>query len=72
MAKLLVRLGKRLDKKVACVITNMNEPLGYAIGNFTEVWESCEVLKGRGPKDLREISDAINDNYEAAYDIFMK
>ena len=66
LSKIMVDIGEKFGKKVTAVITDMDVPLGYAIGNFTEVWESCEVLKGHGPKDLREISI-----YLASYMLFM-
>lgn len=56
LSKLMVSIGTNFNKKVMAVVTNMNQPLGNAVGNFIEVWESCEVLAGRGPKDLRDIS----------------
>lgn len=55
LAKLLVKIGKKYNKKVVCFITNMDEPLGYAIGNSLEVLESINTLIGKGPKDLTEL-----------------
>ena len=55
LAKLLVKIGQRHNKKVVCFITNMDEPLGYAIGNSLEVLESINTLIGKGPKDLTEL-----------------
>ena len=55
LAKLLVKIGKQHNKKVICFITNMDEPLGYAIGNSLEVLESINTLIGKGPKDLTEL-----------------
>ena len=55
LADLLVKIGKKHNKKVVCFITNMDEPLGYAIGNSLEVIESINTLKGNGPKDLTEL-----------------
>ena len=52
LASLLVEIGKKYNKKVVCFITDMNEPLGYAIGNSLEVLESINTLIGKGPKDL--------------------
>ena len=52
LAKLLVEIGKQYNKKVVCFITDMEEPLGYAIGNSLEVLESISTLIGKGPKDL--------------------
>jgi len=55
LANLLVKIGKNYNKKVVCFITDMDEPLGYAIGNSLEVIESIETLKGKGPKDLTQL-----------------
>ena len=55
LAKLLVSIGKKHGKKVVCFITDMDEPLGYAIGNSLEVLESIETLKGNGPRDLNDL-----------------
>lgn len=55
LANLLVEIGKQHNKKVVCFITDMDEPLGYAIGNSLEVIESINTLKGRGPKDLTNL-----------------
>jgi len=52
LSELLVKIGKKYNKKVICFITNMDEPLGYAIGNSIEVLESINTLRGKGPKDL--------------------
>lgn len=59
LAEAMVDIGKRNDKKMAAVITNMDEPLGYAIGNILEVKEALEALKGKGPKDLMEVVYAL-------------
>lgn len=55
LAQLMIQVGKRLNKKIRAVISDMNEPLGYAIGNNLEVIESIETLKGRGPQDLKNL-----------------
>lgn len=52
LAKLMVDIGNLAGKKVYAVLTNMDEPLGYNIGNSLEVIEAIETLKGNGPKDL--------------------
>jgi pyrimidine-nucleoside phosphorylase len=56
LAERLVDVGRRLGKRVRALITDMNQPLGRAIGNALEVIESVETLKGRGPEDLRTLS----------------
>lgn len=62
LSKIMVSIGERFSKKVVAIITDMNSPLGNAIGNSLEVWESCEVLKGKGPNDLKEISVYLASN----------
>ena len=52
LAKSMVEIGKKADKKIAAVLTNMDEPLGYAVGNNLEVIEAINSLKGNGPEDL--------------------
>src|SRR5881227_3240770 len=56
LAQVMVETGKRMGKKVVALITDMDQPLGRMAGHANEVWESVEVLKGRGPADLRELS----------------
>lgn len=55
LANTMIEIGKRYNKKVVCVLTNMNVPLGNNIGNGLEVLESIETLKGNGPKDLEKL-----------------
>jgi pyrimidine-nucleoside phosphorylase len=56
LAELMVETGSRMGTKVAALITDMDQPLGRAIGNALEVQECIEVLDGRGPDDLRQLS----------------
>lgn len=55
LARILKTIGKKLDKNVACVITNMDEPLGYAIGHNLEMIEAINSLKGSIPLDLGDV-----------------
>jgi len=55
LANLMVKIGKYYKKPTICLLTNMDEPLGYAIGNALEVEESINTLKGNGPSDLLEV-----------------
>jgi len=56
LAQLMVETGTRMGKKVVALITDMEQPLGRKIGNALEVEECVEVLHGKGPDDLRELS----------------
>ena len=56
LSKLMVSIGVKFGKKIAAVVTSLHEPLGNAIGTHVEVWEACEILSGRGPEDLKELS----------------
>lgn len=55
LAHTMIEIGKYYNKKVICVLTNMNEPLGNSIGNALEIQESIDTLNGKGPKDLNEL-----------------
>ncbi len=52
LAGLMVDIGKRAGKKMVALITNMDRPLGHAIGNALEVVEAVETLRGNGPEDF--------------------
>ena len=52
----MVGIGRRLDKKVQALITDMNQPLGFAIGNALEVMEVSQTLQNSGPIDLTRLS----------------
>ncbi len=55
LARIMVKIGHLNGKETICVLTNMDEPLGYAVGNAVEVLESIDTLKGHGPTDLNEL-----------------
>ena len=59
LASWMVEIGKRAGKRMRALITDMDRPLGYAIGNSLEVIEAIETLKGNGPADLTELCIAL-------------
>ena len=56
LAQMMVGIGRRMDKRVQALITDMNQPLGYAVGNALEVMEVSQTLQNAGPTDLTRIS----------------
>ena len=55
LAELMVQIGKNAGRSMTAILTDMDEPLGFAIGNQLEVIEAINTLKGNGPKDLTDI-----------------
>ncbi|MBQ7333759.1 MAG: thymidine phosphorylase [Clostridia bacterium] len=59
LAQAMVNIGRTAGKRTSAFITNMNVPLGYAIGNSLEVIEAINTLRGNGPRDLTELCVAL-------------
>ncbi len=62
LAQLMVSVGKRAGKKVRALVTNMDRPLGLAVGNSLEVCEAIETLNGGGPEDFRQLCVELSAN----------
>ncbi len=82
LAKVMVNIGKKLNKNTVAVITNMNQPLGNEIGNSNEIKEVIDVLRGNGPEDETIIALTIASHmcvlggafnkFETAYEKLME
>lgn len=59
LSQVMVNIGKKFNRKVIAFITDMSEPLGYAIGNKLEVIEAVRTLQGNGPSDLQTLCTEI-------------
>jgi pyrimidine-nucleoside phosphorylase len=59
LACALAGIGRSMGKRVVALLTGMDQPLGRAVGNALEVKEAVELLRGRGPPDLREVTLAL-------------
>lgn len=82
LAKAMIEIGKLANRETVCVLTNMDEPLGYAIGNTLEVKEAVEALKGNMPEDVKQVVlelgahmiklAKVTDNIENAKEILIQ
>ncbi len=59
LAESLVRIGGEMGMRVSCLLTQMNQPLGVAVGNALETREAIDVLQGGGPADVRKVTVAL-------------
>lgn len=55
LAEVMAEVGARLKRPVSAVVTDMEQPLGFAVGHTLEVQEALEALQGRGPEDLQQL-----------------
>lgn len=55
LSQQMIEIGKLANRETICILTNMDEPLGYAVGNNLEVIEAIEFLKGNMPEDVRDV-----------------
>ena len=62
LARLMVKIGESAGKKMLALITDMDIPLGYAIGNALEVKEAIQTLNGNGPEDFTEVCIELATN----------
>ena len=60
LAELMVNIGKNCGRSMTAILTNMDEPLGLAVGNSLEVIEAIETLKGKGPKDFTDLCNIFS------------
>lgn len=69
LAEAMIAIGRHHGRNVRTVLSNMDEPLGFGIGNMIEVGEALDVLRGNGPEDLREVCITLaSEMLSAVYD----
>jgi pyrimidine-nucleoside phosphorylase len=55
LAETMIELGERAGRKVVCMLTDMDQPLGQAVGNALEIREALDTIQGKGPADFQEL-----------------
>jgi len=55
LAEMMLELGRHAGREVACILTDMDQPLGHAVGNALEIRETIATLRGEGPPDFTEL-----------------
>jgi pyrimidine-nucleoside phosphorylase len=69
LAEAMIELGERAERRVVCLVTDMDQPLGRAVGNALEVREAVETIKGEGPPDFTELVLASSAHLLALSDV---
>jgi pyrimidine-nucleoside phosphorylase len=69
LAETMVELGQRAGRRMSCVLTDMDQPLGHAVGNALEIRETLETLRGEGPADFTELVLAASADLLALSDL---
>lgn len=63
LSNIMTKIGKLSGKETVCIITDMNQPVGYAVGNILEVIEAVDILKGKYmPEDIKNIIEELGSN----------
>jgi pyrimidine-nucleoside phosphorylase len=69
LAEMMLELGRHAGREVACVLTDMDQPLGHAVGNALEIRETIATLRGEGPPDFTELVLAASAHLLAFSDL---